>query len=128
MGSPFAWALLVTFRITDSRFSLDPVAPWAMVWLFIMAIAAVTLLIAILADFDRKLGRGEIASSRLMNGIFSSSSSVAALATRRPLRAGLPRFLPPETVVIEPGPSPARSPRCVPNHRPRLRPGKIHLG
>jgi ABC-type transport system involved in multi-copper enzyme maturation permease subunit len=71
MGSPFAWALLVTIKTIDSRSRSDAVAPWAIIWLFIMAIATVALLIATLAAFDRKLGRGESASSRLMNGIFT---------------------------------------------------------
>jgi ABC-type transport system involved in multi-copper enzyme maturation permease subunit len=71
MASPFIWALLVTFKTTNSRTQFDSVAPWAIIWLVFMAIAAVALLIAILAVFDRKLGRGESASSRLMNGIFT---------------------------------------------------------
>ncbi len=76
MGSPFAWALLVTIKTIDSRSRFDEVAPWAIIWLFIMAIAAVALLIATLAAFDRKLGRGESASSRLMNGIFTRREQV----------------------------------------------------
>ena len=71
MASPFVWALLVTSKTTDSRPRFDRVAPWAIIWLVIMAIAAVALLIAVLAAFDRKLGRGESRSSRLMNGIFT---------------------------------------------------------
>jgi ABC-type transport system involved in multi-copper enzyme maturation permease subunit len=72
MASPFAWALLVTLKTTDSGFRFDRVAPWAIIWLFLMAVAAVALLIATLATFDRKLGRGESASSRLMNGFFTA--------------------------------------------------------
>jgi hypothetical protein len=72
MVSPFAWALLVTFKTTDNHPRFDLVAPWAVLWTFVMAIAAVVLLIATLSAFDRKLGRGESAPSRLMNGIFTS--------------------------------------------------------
>ncbi len=71
MASPFTWALLVTWKTTDSHPRFDSVAPWAIIWVVIMAIAAVALLIAILAAFDRKLGRGQSASSRLMDGIFT---------------------------------------------------------
>ena len=71
MVSPFAWTLLVTFRTTGGGPRFDLVAPWAILWTFVMAIDAVALLIATLAVFDRKLGRGESARSRLMNGIFT---------------------------------------------------------
>ena len=96
MASPFTWALLVTWKTTDSRSRSDSVAPWAIIWLVIMAIAAVALLIAILAAFDRKLGRGESASSRLMNGIFTSRERafrfvfllIAAVATVAAMSGG----------------------------------------
>ncbi len=73
MASPFAWTFLVTWKTTARSFPFHFVAPWAIYWVLIMAIAAVALLIATLATFDRKLGRGESDSSRLMNGIFTRS-------------------------------------------------------
>ena len=89
MASPFAWAFLWTWETTDRRFPFHFVAPWALIWLVIMAIAAVALLIATLANFDRKLGRGESDSSRRINEIFTRSVRafrfvfllIAALAT-----------------------------------------------
>ncbi len=89
MASPFTWAFLVTWKTTDSTFPFHFVAPRAIIWLVIMAIVAVALLIATLATFDRKLGRGESDSSRRMNGIFTRSVRafrfvfllIAALAT-----------------------------------------------
>ncbi len=71
MASPFAWALLMTSKTTDRGFPFHHVAPWATIWLVIMVIAAVALLFATLAAFDREFGRGESAFSRLMNGIFT---------------------------------------------------------
>ena len=86
-------------KTIDSRSRFDDVAPWAIIWLFIMAIAAVALLIATLAAFDRKLGRGESDSSRLMNGIFTRREQafrvvflgIAAIATVAAMYGG-PRF------------------------------------
>jgi hypothetical protein len=61
-----------------------------------MAIAAVALVIATLANFDRKPGRIETDSTRLMNGIFTRSTRtfrfvffvVAALATLDTMSGG----------------------------------------
>ena len=96
MVSPFAWTLLVTFRATGGGPRFDLVAPWAILWTFVMAIAAVALLIATLAAFDRKLGRGESARSRLMNGIFTRDErafrivflGIAAVATVAAMSGG----------------------------------------
>jgi ABC-type transport system involved in multi-copper enzyme maturation permease subunit len=96
MASPFAWAYLVTLKITDRHPVWDFAAPWAIFWLSIMAIAAVALLIATLANFDRKLGRIESDSTRMMNGIFTRSARtfrfvffvVAALATLDTMSGG----------------------------------------
>ena len=96
MASPFAWAYLVTLKITDRQPVWDFAPPWAIFWLSIMAIAAVALLIATLANFDRKLGRIKTDSTRLMNGIFTRSTRtfrfaffvVAALATLDTMSGG----------------------------------------
>jgi hypothetical protein len=58
MGSPFFWAGELTFEISNQRLGIDHIG-WAIFWATAYAFAAVVLLAATLATFNRCLGRVE---------------------------------------------------------------------
>ncbi len=59
MASPFVWVLIMTLQVTEPRFAPPHVEGWWILWLLVLAFGALGLLIATLANFDRKLGRAE---------------------------------------------------------------------
>jgi hypothetical protein len=68
MGSPFAWALMVTWRAGEPLASPPVIAVWALIWTVLLLAGAVALLWATLSSFDRQLGRAEGPILRLMHG------------------------------------------------------------
>jgi ABC-type transport system involved in multi-copper enzyme maturation permease subunit len=68
MGSPFAWALMVTWRAGEPFRAPPVIAVWATIWTVFLLAGAVALLVATLISFDRQLGRAEGPILRLMHG------------------------------------------------------------
>ncbi len=70
MGSPFVWALIMTMKAAEplSGPPATVVASWAIIWTITLAFCSAALLVLVLTSFDRRLGRMEEASLRLMNG------------------------------------------------------------
>ncbi len=71
MGSPFFCAAFMTLEAIEPRMArTESLSPWANMWTVTLALSAFTLLIVVLASFDRRLGRAQGASLGLVNGIF----------------------------------------------------------
>ena len=89
MASPFLWAGLVAFDITNR--SRDVPIGWAIFWTAVWALVALELLRFTLGQFDRRLGRIETASARptrlaliVRRGYFSLAAAVGVVAVDSP--------------------------------------------
>ena len=73
MASPFMWMLVATALISDAYPAAmgDQFVVWEIIWPVALAICAMVLLVASLLSFDRKFGRTEGPSLRLLHGEFT---------------------------------------------------------
>ena len=71
MASPFIWTLLATITIVEPDLRLDSLLAWSIIWPVALALCSLVLLLATLTSFDRKLGRAEGPSLRLIHGDFT---------------------------------------------------------
>jgi ABC-type transport system involved in multi-copper enzyme maturation permease subunit len=77
MASPFVWSAVVTSELIHWHLGMRNLG-WGILWTFVCGGSAIALLVIILSNFDRLMGRVEDGPARLCHGTRSRSQRVAS--------------------------------------------------